>query len=95
VYVLVGPVRVRIAHPVHVRFIRISGPLHLLHERMSCVLNVAHGLTELPGKLGQLLGPEQQQRENEDDGGIGRAKHGVAAYFLAGVRVIFFPATKI
>ena len=67
---------VRFPHTMHVGLPYIGSPLHLLHECVCGVLDMAHGLTELPGELGQLLGAEQQQCEHEDDSGVGWAKHG-------------------
>lgn len=80
---------------VHLLLGGICSSLHLVHEGLGRVLDVAHGFAELAGQLGQLFGPEQEQSEHEHDGGIGWAKHGLAGYFPADLRVIFFLSTKI
>ncbi len=72
----------------------VCGSLHFLHERMRRRLDMAHCFAELASQLGELFGAEQQQREQENNGGVGRAEHTLRVYFRRAVRVIFFPAPK-
>ncbi len=50
-------------------------PLHFLHKRMRCCLDMTHRFAELASQLGQLFGAEQQQGKQENNGGIGRTEH--------------------
>ena len=77
------------------RLLRVGRTFHLVHERVGRALDVAHRFAQLARELRQLFGSEQQQREQKDDGGVGRTEHTLRPYFPVLVGVIFFGSPKI